>query len=177
MSRKAASRPLAAPAVLLAALALAPAAPAAPQAAAAPAAASPAPTARPRPAGWWRQARIVAELKLTPAQQDALEGVEKAHRETRAAAMRAYSQAYAALVVALAAEPVDEAALATRRAAFSTAWATLGALNADHLVALRGVLSAQQIERLPQVAPAALRAGPLTTRGFGEVGALPPPAR
>jgi len=159
------------------ALALLAAAHAAPQATAPPAT-PPTPAAKAKAAtGWWLQARAVSELKLTPAQQGALEAAERSHREARAAAMQTYSQAFAAFLVVLAAEPVDRDALETRRAAFVAAWDQLGKVNADRLVALRGILSAQQIERLPQVAPGALRAGPLALRMFGEAGAPPPVAQ
>ena len=156
------------------ALAVAAAATAAPQSEAPP----PAPTAKAKAAtGWWLQSRAVSELKLTPAQQTAIADAERSHREARAAAMQAYSQAFAAFLVVLAAEPVDRDALETRRAAFVAAWDQLGKVNADRLVALRGILSAQQLERLPQVAPGALRAGPLALRMFGEAGLQPPAAQ
>jgi hypothetical protein len=100
--------------------------------------------------------------------------MELSQRERRAAATRAYSQAYAALVVALTAETLDEAAVGRARTAVAAAWDELGAANLARIEALRAILSAAQIRRLPEVAPQALRAGPAVLRALGEVGPVPP---
>lgn len=145
------------------------------------AAAAQQPTPSPSPAkaaaGWWRQPKAVSQLELTAAQQAAIAAAESSYRETRAAAMTVYSRAYAGLIAALTAEPVDPDSLETQRQAFLAAWDALGTANADRFVALRGILSARQMEQLPKVAPGALRAGPLAVRALGEVGAVPPAAQ
>jgi Spy/CpxP family protein refolding chaperone len=142
---------------------------------------TPAPTATPaaaRPAkGWWNQPKVVTQLELTAAQQAAIGAAEQEYREARAAAMKGYSQAYAAFLAVLTDEAPASEAVAKRRAALIAAWSELARANADRLVALRGILSKAQIVELPKVAPAALRAGPLTLRGIGELGGAAPPAR
>jgi len=126
--------------------------------------------------GWWLQPRAVDQLKLTTEQQAAIEAAEQTHRESRAAAMKRYSLAYAALLAALTAETTDAEHLAKQRTAMVAAWAELGNASADRLIALRGILSAAQMEQLPKAAPGALRAGPVALRAIGEVGGATPPA-
>jgi Spy/CpxP family protein refolding chaperone len=135
-----------------------------------PSAQQPAPASPRQRTPWWQQPKNVAELRLTAEQVAAIEAMEQEQRERRAAATRAYSQAYAALVVALTAEAVDEAAVGRARAAVTAAWDALGAANVARIEALRAILSAAQIRRLPEVAPQALRAGPAVLRALGEVG-------
>jgi Spy/CpxP family protein refolding chaperone len=125
-----------------------------------------APASKP-PAGWWRQAKAVEQLALTDTQLAAIETIEQNYRDSRAAVMRVYTQAYAAFMAALTADPTEPAAVERARSALLAAWSELGAANATRLTALRGTLSATQMRRLPSVAPAALRAGPLVVRAIG----------
>jgi Spy/CpxP family protein refolding chaperone len=131
--------------------------------------------AQKQPKGWWHQPKAVAQLNLTTEQQAAIETAEHAYRESRATAMKGYSQAYAALLAALTAATSDTELLAKERTAMVAAWAELGKVNADRLIALRGILSAVQMEQLPKAAPGALRAGPVALRAIGEVGGAPAP--
>jgi Spy/CpxP family protein refolding chaperone len=130
----------------------------------------PAPASPRQRTPWWQQPKNVAELRLTAEQVAAIEAMDQEQRERRAAATRAYSQAYAALVVALTAETLDEPTVGRARTAVSAAWNELGAANLARIEALRTILSVAQIKRLPEVAPQALRAGPAVLRALGEVG-------
>ena len=136
----------------------------------------PTPPAPKQAKGWWHQPKVVAQLKLTAEQQAAIETAERSARESRAAAMKVYSRAYAALLAVLTAETADAELVAKQRTAMVAAWAELGKVNADRLVVLRGILSAVQMEQLPKAAPGALRAGPVALRAIGEVGGTAPPA-
>jgi Spy/CpxP family protein refolding chaperone len=136
---------------------------------------APAPTKAPK--GWWRQPKVVSQLELTAAQQAAIDAAESSHRAARSAATKVYSRAYAGLMAALSADPVDQASLEAQRRTFLAAWGELGKASADRLVALRGILSARQLEQLPKVAPGALRSGPVAVRALGEVGAAAPAAQ
>jgi Spy/CpxP family protein refolding chaperone len=136
------------------------------------------PAAAPRQrAQWWQQPKVAADLGLSGEQTAAIAAMELSQRERRAAATRAYSQAYAALVVALTAETIDEAAVARARAAVAAAWAEIGAAGLARLEALRAVLSPAQLRRLPAVAPQALRAGPAVLRALGDIGPAPTAAQ
>jgi Spy/CpxP family protein refolding chaperone len=128
-------------------------------------------------AGWWRQAKVVEQLGLTDTQLAGIETIEQTYRDSRAAAMRVYTQSYAAFMAALTADPTEPAAVESARAAVATAWGELGAVNLTRLAALRGTLTVVQMRRLPSVAPAALRAGPLVVRAIGEMEAAAAPAQ
>ena len=132
----------------------------------------------PKPAaGWWRQAKAVEQLALTDTQLAAIETIEQTYRDSRTATMRGYTQAYAVFMAALTADPPEPAAVESARSALLTAWGELGAANVTRLAALRGTLSATQMRRLPRVAPAALRAGPLVVRAIGDMEAAAPAAQ
>lgn len=119
--------------------------------------------------GWWERETAQTELGLSSNQVKSIDAIEERNRELTQQNRKAQQQAYRQMIRLLTAEAPSEAEIADSRQAIEEAWAKSTRLTVDYWIELRDVLSAEQWELLPQVAPRALQLGGLRTRLMGNI--------
>lgn len=119
---------------------------------------------------WFQRKKVKQAMKLTQQQIAALEEEQQVYRGRIVELRKAERKAYAAVVEALGAEKPDPGAVAKARQELEKAALALDRAIMDHWEAMRRILTVEQWNRLPEVAPRALRfGGAVALRGRGTI--------
>ena len=120
----------------------------------------PPPPPPPPPAGsgkWWKNSATVRALELTESQVAQLEAVYLGYQKDLATLRSALLQQESRLKALLAADRLDEAALATQRAQLSAARVELEKQNSEMTLAMRRLMTGDQwrkLEKIREASPA-----------------------
>jgi Spy/CpxP family protein refolding chaperone len=118
---------------------------------------------------WWKNESRAAKIGLSEEQIQSLDEMADRGREQIRPVRQRYAQAYRSLIDRLASDAVDDEAIAAARTELIEAWSEMTSVGVDQLIEMRTILSEEQWEMLPQVAPRAIRLGNMTLRGSGVV--------
>ncbi len=118
---------------------------------------------------WWTSTEVQESLSLTPDQVQKIADLEAGKHEAMIAARQDLMKAYRRVVTALDGSAAPSAELADRQQTLEKAWVGYLQVDVNYWMELRGVLTQQQWQQLPNVAPRALRMGMLGVRGRGKV--------
>jgi Spy/CpxP family protein refolding chaperone len=123
---------------------------------------------------WWTTAKAKQGLTLTDDQIARIAEIEDGTRRPRQEAARNQRRAYRETIMGLAEGALSDEELKKHNEAIEQASIDATRVTLDYWGQLRGVLSREQWEQLPKVAPHVLRLGGMITRGFERVDVAEP---
>lgn len=118
---------------------------------------------------WWTNETVQQKLELSEEQIASIAELNEAVAADRSEATRSQRKAYHRMITGLADENLSNTEFLRRREDLERIWLHRAQMTIDYWLQLRSLLSTDQWQQLPSVAPRALQFGDTFIRGYGRV--------